>query len=129
MKHRNQCELGKLQPIPAPDRLWQWIQSDFVGELLKSDGFNVIYVVSNQLMKMAHFIPMTTDISTPDLMKLHVCHIWKLHGIPLVHGTDCSSMFMVNFTKGIYKELSIEPCWTLPHSTAAQPSLPRSLPM
>ena len=60
-------------------------------------------------MKMAHFILMTTNISTPDLMKLHVCHIWKLHRIPLVHGTDCGSMFMANFTKGIYKELGIEP--------------------
>ena len=58
---------------------------------------------------MAHFIPMTTDISAPDLMKLHICHIWKLHGIPLVHGTNCGSTFTANFTKNIYKELRIEP--------------------
>ena len=80
-----------------------------MGKLPKLDGFNAIYVVSNRLTKMAHFIPTTTNISAPNLMKLHVCHIWKLHGIPLVHGTDCGSMFMVNFTKGIYKELGIEP--------------------
>jgi transposase InsO family protein len=108
-KHRNQWEHGKLQPIPAPNGPWQWIQSDFVGELPKSDGFNAIYVVSNRLTKMAHFIPMTTDISTPDLMKLHIRHVWKLHGIPLVHGTDCSSTFTANFTKSIYKDLGIEP--------------------
>ena len=120
-KHQNQCELGKLQPIPAPDRPWQWIQSDFMGKLLKSDGFNANYVVSDCLMKMAHFIPMTTNISAPDLMKLHVCHIWKLHGIPLVHGTNHSSTFTANFTKGIYKELSIKPCF----STAYHPSAGR----
>ena len=108
-KHRNQCELGKLQLIPTPDGPWQWIQSDFVGELPKSDGFNAIYVVSDRLMKMAHFIPMTTNISAPDLMKLHVRHIWKLHGIPLVHGTDRRSTFTANFTKNIYKELGIKP--------------------
>ena len=117
VKHWNQCEFGKLQLIPAPDRPWQWIQSNFVGELPKSDGFNVIYIVSNHLMKMAHFIPMTTDISTPDLMKLHVCHIWKLHGTPLIHSTDCSSTFTANFTRNIYKELGIEPCF----STAYHP--------
>ena len=72
VKHHNQCELGKLQPIPAPDGPWQWIQSDFVGELLKLDSFNMIYVVSDHLMKMAHFILTTTDISAPNLMKLHV---------------------------------------------------------
>ena len=60
-------------------------------------------------MKMAHFIPTTTDISAPDLMKLHIRHIWKLHGIPLVHGTDHGSTFTVNFTKNIYKELRIKP--------------------
>jgi len=71
-KHRNQHELGKMQLIPAPNGPWQWIQSDFVGELPRSGKFNAIYVVSDQLMKMAHFIPTTTDISVPNLMKLHI---------------------------------------------------------
>jgi transposase InsO family protein len=108
-KHRNQHEHGKLQPIPTPDGPWQWIQSDFVGELPKSNGFNTIYVISDRLTKMAHFIPTMTDISAPDLMKLHICHVWKLHGIPLVHGTDRGSTFMANFTRSIYKDLGIEP--------------------
>ena len=72
-----------------------------MGELPKSDGFNAIYVVSDQLMKMAHFIPTTTNISAPNLMKLHMHHIWKLHGIPLVHDTDHRSTFTVNFMKNI----------------------------
>jgi transposase InsO family protein len=58
---------------------------------------------------MAHFIPTTTDISAPDLMKLHIQHVWKLHGIPLVHGTDRGSTFTAGFTKSIYKDLGIEP--------------------
>ena len=108
MKHWNQHKHGKLQLIPIPDGPWQWIQSDFMGELLKSDGFNTIYIVSDQLTKMVHFIPTMTDISAPDLMKLHIHHIWKLHGIPLIHGTDCGSTFTANFTKHIYKELGIK---------------------
>ena len=32
-KHRNQHKLGKLQLIPTPNGPWQWIQSDFMGEL------------------------------------------------------------------------------------------------
>ena len=47
VKHWNQCKLGKLQPIPTPDGPWQWIQSDFVGELPKLDSFNAIYIVSD----------------------------------------------------------------------------------
>jgi hypothetical protein len=91
-KHRNQQEFGKLQLILMPDGLWQWIQSDFVGELPWSGGFNAIYVIADRLMKMAHFILTMTDISAVDLMKLHICHIWKLHGIPLIHGTDWGLM-------------------------------------
>jgi hypothetical protein len=114
VKHRNQCEHGKLQPIPTPDGPWQWIQSDFVGELPKSDGFNAIYVVSDQLTKMVHFIPTTMDISAPDLMKLHIHHVWKLHR------TDRGSMFTANFTKSIYKDLGIEPQFSMAYHPQTQ---------
>jgi hypothetical protein len=46
-KHQNQQEFGKMKPIPTPNGPWQWIQLDFIGELPKSGGFNMIYVVSN----------------------------------------------------------------------------------
>jgi len=108
-----------MQLIPTPNGPWQWIQSDFVGELPKSSGFNVIYVISDRLTKMAHFIPMTTSITTPELMKLHIRHIWKLHGIPLVHGTDRGLTFTAAFMKGIYKELGVKPCF----STAYHPQM------
>jgi hypothetical protein len=71
-KHWNQHEFGKMQPIPVPNGPWQWIQSDFIGELPKSSSFNAIYVVSDRLTKMAHFIQTTTDISALDLMRLHI---------------------------------------------------------
>ena len=106
-KQRKNSDIIAL--IPTPDGPWQWIQSDFIGELPKSDRFNAIYVVSNRLTKMAHFIPTMTDISASNLMKLHIHHIWKLHGIPLVHGTDHGATFTANFMKNIYKELGIEP--------------------
>jgi transposase InsO family protein len=60
-------------------------------------------------MKMAHFIPTTIDITTPDLMKLHIQHIWKFHRVPLIHGTDQGSTFTTAFTKNLYKGLGIKP--------------------
>ena len=108
-KHRNQREFGKMQPIPVPNSPWQWIQSDFVGELPKLKGHNAIYVISDRLTKMAHFILTTTNISTADLMRLHIQHVWKLHGVPLVHGTNRGSTFTAAFTKSLYKGLGIKP--------------------
>ena len=116
-KHWNQREFGKMQLIPAPNSPWQWIQSDFVGELPRSKGHNAIYVISDRLTKMAHFIPTTTDISAADLMRLHIWHMWKLHGVPLVHGTDRGSTFTATFMKSLYKGLGIE----LRFSTAYHP--------
>src|SRR5258706_132 len=109
-----------MQPIPAPDRPWQWIQSDFISELPKSSGFNVIYVVSDRLMKMSHFIPTTTDISIPNLMKIHIHHIWKLHGVLLVHRTDCGLTFPATFTKSLYKGLGIKPCFSTAYHLQTQ---------
>jgi hypothetical protein len=69
---------------------------------------------------MAHFILTTTDISAPDLMKLHIRHVWKLHGIPLVHGTDHGSMFTANFMRSIYKDLGIEPRFSMAYHPQTQ---------
>ena len=79
-----------------------------MGELPRLGKFNAIYVISDWLTKMMHIIPTTTDISVPDLMKLYIQHIWKLHGVPLIHGTDQGSTFMAAFTKSLYKGRGIE---------------------
>jgi hypothetical protein len=71
-------------------------------------------------MKMAHFILMMTDISAPDLMKLHIHHVWKLHRIPLIHGTNHSSTFTANFMKSIYKDLGIEPRFLMAYHPQTQ---------
>jgi transposase InsO family protein len=69
---------------------------------------------------MAHFIPMTTDISAMDLMKLHIRHIWKLHGILLVHGMDWGSTFTTAFMKSLYKGLGIKPCFSTAYHLQTQ---------
>jgi transposase InsO family protein len=99
---------GKLQPLPVPSGPWQWIQSDFVGPLLESKGKNAIYVVTDRLTKMVHFIPCTMKTTAADLVKLHIANIWKLHGVPLVHNTDRGSTFRAEYTKQLNWALGIE---------------------
>jgi hypothetical protein len=46
-KLRNQKLMGLLQPLLMPEGPWIWTQSDFITELLPSQGFDVIYVVAD----------------------------------------------------------------------------------
>jgi transposase InsO family protein len=107
-KHKNQRMAGKLQPLPVPSGPWQWIQSDFVGPLPESKGKIAIYVVTDRLTKMVHFIPCTMKTTAVDLAKLHIANVWKLHGVPLVHNTDRGSTFKAEYTKQLNMALGIE---------------------
>jgi hypothetical protein len=71
-KVRNQKPAGLLQPLPNPEGPWLWTQSDFITQLLPSRGFDTIYVIADQLTKMAHFIPCKTTCTTKQLAELHI---------------------------------------------------------
>jgi len=43
--------------IPIPNQPFEVVTMDFIGELLKSNGFNAIFVLVCKLTKYAFFIP------------------------------------------------------------------------
>jgi len=106
-KNRNKKPGGLLQPLPIPKGPWLWTQSDFVVELPPSWGYNAIYIIADCLMKMAHFIPCKSNPTSKQLAELHIKHVWPLHGLPLVHNTDCGMQFTAPYMQNLYKSLSI----------------------
>ena len=50
---------GLLQPLPIPERPWVDLTIDFVVGLLKSQGYDAILMVVDQLSKEKHYIPCT----------------------------------------------------------------------
>lgn len=57
---------------------------------------------------MAHFIPTTERVSEEDLIDLHLKHVWKLHGLPLVHSTNRHGNFTLKYIQKMFKALRIE---------------------
>ena len=51
----------KLVSMPTGERLWEEIAMDFIGELLESNGYNNILMITNHFRKMQHYIPAKTS--------------------------------------------------------------------
>ena len=88
---------GLLQSLPIPSWKWQQISMYFIGLLPLSDSYNYILVIIDQLMKMAHFIPTTIDVTTPEVARLFMDNIYRLHGMPKSIINNRDTCFMSKF--------------------------------
>jgi hypothetical protein len=56
---------------------------DFIMKLLRTQSvYNSIWVIVDRLTKVAHFIPVKTTYSRPQLVELYISMIACLHGVP-----------------------------------------------
>jgi hypothetical protein len=83
VKAEHQRPAGWLQPLQVPERKWGEIPMDFIVGLPRSQsGYDFIWVIVDRLTKVAHFIPIKTTYSGPQLAELHMSRIVCLHGVP-----------------------------------------------
>jgi len=55
---------------------------DFIEQLPDSSSYTAILVIIDRLSKQAIFIPTHDTITSPDLTRLFLLHIFSKHGIP-----------------------------------------------
>ena len=83
IKAEHQKPAGLLQPNRIPEWKWDEIGMDFIVGLPRSQrGNDAIWVITDRLTKVAHFIPVKTTYSTQRLAKLYPSRIVCLHGVP-----------------------------------------------
>jgi hypothetical protein len=83
VKTEHQWPTGLLQPLQAPDWKWEEIAKDFIVGLPRpQSGYESIWVIVDRLTKVAHFIPVKTTNSGPQLVELYMSRIVYLHGVP-----------------------------------------------
>jgi hypothetical protein len=67
----------------VPEWKWEEIAKDFIVGLPRTQsGYDSIGVIVDRLTKVAHFIPVKTTYSRPQLVQLYISRIVCLHGVP-----------------------------------------------
>ena len=91
---------GELQPLPIPSWKWEDVSMDFIVGLPKtSKGFDLVWVIVDQLTKSAYFLPVKTIYPTIQYAKMYLARIMSLHGIPKTIVSDRGTQFVSNFWK------------------------------
>ena len=98
VKAQHQKPAGLLQPLEVLEWKWDHIEMDFVNGFLRSQkGNNAIFIVIDNLSKVAHFLPVKDSKSAVQLAELYTARIVSLHGIPRNISFDHGSIFTSNF--------------------------------
>jgi len=99
MRSKPQCHrpYGSLQQLPIPECPWNSISMDFIEKLPSSSGFDTILVIVDRLSKQAIFIPTHDTITSAELARLFVTHVFSKHGVPSHVTSDRGSKFVSHF--------------------------------
>src|ERR1041385_4498890 len=98
IKAEHQRPASTLQPSPIPEWKWDKVGMDFITGFPKTQkGDDAIFVVIDQLSKVAHFLPVRESITACQLADLYVSRIVSLHGIHLEINSDRGSLFTSRF--------------------------------
>jgi hypothetical protein len=116
-KHSNQHPQGMLQPLPTPQGAWQDITVDFTEGLPMSEGVNTIMVVVDRFTKYSHFLPLKHPFTAPQVARLFVDSVVKLHGMPRSIVSDRDRIFTSHFWRLLFEKLGTK----LKYSTAYHP--------
>ena len=92
---------------------------DFIEGLPKSEGYNSILVVVDQLSKYAHFSLLKHLFTAQTVVAVFVRDVVKFHGIPRSIISDCDKVFLSRFWTEIFWLQGTSLC----HSTAYHPQI------
>jgi hypothetical protein len=80
---------------------------DFIEQLLDSSGYTAILVIIDCLSKQAIFIPTHDTITSPDLARLFLLHVFSKHGILSHITSDQGTEFISHFFCSLGKTLNM----------------------
>jgi hypothetical protein len=82
---------------------------DFIMGLASTQTrYDSIWVIVNQLTKVAHFIPVKTTYSEPQLAELYMSRIVCLHGVSKKIVSDRGTQFTLRFWERLHEALDTQ---------------------
>jgi transposase InsO family protein len=79
-----------------------------VGLSRTQSGYDSIWVIVDRLTKVAHFIPVKTTYSRPQLAELYISMIVYLHGVPKKIVSDRGTQFTSRFWERLHETLDTQ---------------------
>ena len=108
-KAGNRRYAGKLEQHSMPAQKWEQVSLDFLSGLPKTrSGNSMIMVVVDTLTKMVHFVPCPAKCKAPDVARLYVQHIFRLHGWPKAIISDRDGRFIDQFWQSMCSQLGAD---------------------
>jgi transposase InsO family protein len=82
---------------------------DFIVGLPRTQsGYDSIWLIVDRSTKVAHFIPVKTTYSRPQLVELYMSRIICLHGVPNKIVSDRGTQFTSKFWERLYETLDTQ---------------------
>jgi hypothetical protein len=109
VKAEHQRPAGLLQPLQVPKWKWEEIAMNFIVCWPRTQsGYDSIWVVVDRLTKVAHFIPVKTTYSGPQLIELYMSRIVCLHGVLKKIVSDRGTQFTLMFWERLHETLDTQ---------------------
>jgi hypothetical protein len=109
VKAEHQWPAGLLQPLQMLEWKWEEIAMDFIVSLPRTQsGYDSIWVIMDRLTKVAHFIPVKTTYSDPQLAELYMSRIVCLRGVPKKIVSDRGTQFTSKFWERLHETLDTQ---------------------
>ena len=103
--------------MPTGQRPLQEIAMDFVGELLRSEGYNLILVVTDRFTKVQNHVSAQTSWTAADIANAYMNDQWRRHELSQHITSDPGPQFVYKFSKELKPKLRMNQ----PLSTAYHP--------
>jgi hypothetical protein len=98
-----------LQPLKVPKWKWEEIGMDFIVGLPRTQrGYDSIWVIVDRLTKVAHFIPVKTTYTGPQLAELYILRIVCLHGVPKKIVSNRGTQFTSKFWERLHESMDMK---------------------
>ena len=98
-KSRTTKAPGPLHPLPVPPGRGNSVVIDFVGPLLKDDGFDYLMTVTCRLNSDICLIPCNTNLSAEEAADLFFRYWYCENGLPLEIMADRDKLWTLQFLR------------------------------